>query len=196
MKKFMEGTTSISFVTFVEEKFEAMCRTFTSYDFTIVRQQLFKLTEDKHLNVSLFNRDEVQRPDGQFLLDLSDHGPQHSVRPGQIKFFNPDTGEETKTKQIDIVHAPKWKPHPSTDLQNRMEVTTKPRLGENIYAADRQPLPVPWKPEVTIIPNSRSSASTPQTTPSAPTPAMAAEESKEPEDEDDEYNLLADLVGF
>ena len=78
---------------------------------------------------------------------------------------------------------------------NRMELTTRPRLGENIYAANRQPLPTPWKPEVVLSPNNRR---IPGSSAESATPTLAAEEAKAGEDqeEDEDFNLLADLIGF
>ena len=67
-----------------------MCETFTSYDYMVIRQQLFKFFEDRHLNVSIFNRDEVQKPDGTIVLDMCGPGPQHGLQPGVIKFYNPN----------------------------------------------------------------------------------------------------------
>ena len=155
---------------------------------------MFKFFEDRHLNVSVFNRDEVQKPDGTIILDLVGPGPQHSVRPGMIRFFNPAAPEqEPRKKKIDIVHASRWEPHPTADLVNRQEITSRPRLGENIYASDRQPLPIPWKPEVTLSPNNRR---VPGNTAGQATPVAVQEEAKVDEPEDEDYNLLSDLIGF
>ena len=171
-----------------------MCENYTAYDFMIVRQQLFKFFEDKHLNVSVFNRDEVQKADGTIILDMIGPGPQHSVRPGMIRFFNPAAPEEEpRKKKIDIVHASRWEPHPTADLVNRNQITSRPRLGENIYASDRQPLPVPWKPEVQLTPNNRRV--TVSTVAGKATPTAVQEEAKE-EESDEEFNLLSDLMGF
>ena len=155
---------------------------------------MFKFFEDRHLNVSVFNRDEVQKPDGTIILDLVGPGPQHSVRPGMIRFFNPAAPEqEPRKKKIDIVHASRWEPHPTADLVNRQEITSRPRLGENIYASDRQPLPIPWKPEVTLYPNNRRVRGN---TAGQATPIAVQEEAKVDEPEDEDYNLLSDLIGF
>ena len=83
------GTTGKHFVLAIENKFEETFRGFTAYDYIIVRQQIYKFFEDKHLNISVFNRDGVQKTDASILLDLSGPGPQYSVKPGQVKFFNP-----------------------------------------------------------------------------------------------------------
>lgn len=71
-------------------------------------------------------------------------------------------------------------------------MTTRPRLGENIYAVDRKPLDAPWKPQVTVIPNSRGGSETPANVTASPVEEAKTDEA----DEDPEYNLLADLLGF
>lgn len=48
-------------------------------------------------------------------------------------------------------------------------MTTKPRLGENIYASDRRPLPIPWKPDVVLLPNNILASATPKESPATVT---------------------------
>lgn len=64
----------------------------------MIRQQIYKFFEDRHIKVSLFIQDKIQGLDGTIYLDFSDVGPQFSLKPGLVKFFNPASGEETRTK--------------------------------------------------------------------------------------------------
>ena len=102
----MEGTNAIENIDDADRRFVAMCREMNAYDWTIVRQQLYKFFEDRHIKVSLFIQDKIQGLDGTIYLDFCDVGPQFSVKPGQIKFFNPDGNQ--RQKQINFLHSAKW----------------------------------------------------------------------------------------
>mmetsp|Transcript_42773 Transcript_42773/g.56489 ORF Transcript_42773/g.56489 Transcript_42773/m.56489 type:complete len:166 (+) Transcript_42773:360-857(+) len=154
MDKMVEGETAVHFVKAARERFVQMCAKFTAYDYTVVRQQLYKLFADIHAPVSWLHRDHVQAADGTIILDMSGMGPSHSFRPGQVKFCG-EGGE--RHKQIEIAHSEQWVAHPG---EGRCEATTKPRLGENIYAEDRTALPVPWKPNVPVTSIERGEQST------------------------------------
>ena len=42
-----------------------------------------------------------------------------------------------------MLHSDRWEPYP---FSTRDEQTTKPYLGSNAYAVDREIPPIPWKP--------------------------------------------------
>lgn len=75
-----------------------------------------------------------------------------------------------------------------------MKHVTKPYLGENNFGENRKPLPVPWKPIVFHTPNSRGDC----TNPDSPVEESKVAETTTgpPEEEDEEFNLLEDLLGF
>lgn len=109
---------------------------------------MYKFFEDRHIKVSLFIQDKIQGLDGTIYLDFCNVGPQHSVKPGTVKFFADNSNNVAREKQINLVHAKFWKPHPrqaAFNPESRRAEATKPHLGSNIYAADRKPLAVPWK---------------------------------------------------
>ena len=67
---------------------------------------MFKFLEDEHINVSKMINDGAQEQNSMILLDIAGPGPQHSTRPGSIKFFNPQTKEITRTKDtIELAHS-------------------------------------------------------------------------------------------
>ena len=126
-------------------------------------------------------------------------GPQHSVRPGSVKFFSSDS-TVVREKQINFIHAEKWQPHPrqaAFNPESRRGEPTKSYLGENIYAADRKSLPVPWKlnteadKEIESIKVQKAKAE-------EKAAKIRTEEHKNAEEESavtTEFNLLADLIG-
>ena len=75
--------------------------------------------------------------------------------PGNFTFLDPETGDKRLSKFVIIAHSMKWEQHPNNDDVSRTNVTSRPRLGENVFAATRPPLPVPWKPNVVVTPLSR-----------------------------------------
>lgn len=147
MQTLVAGTQAEEHVIQAKQKFEAMCASFGAYDWMVIRQQMYKFFEDRHIKVSLFIQDKIQGLDGTIYLDFSNVGPQFSVKPGKIRFFNPASGEETRSKQINIVHSTRWSEYELPAVaSNRMSKATKAHLGGNIYAAERTSLPIPWKP--------------------------------------------------
>ena len=42
-----------------------------------------------------------------------------------------------------MLHSEKWEPYP---YETRTECTTRPYLGSNLYADNREVPPIPWKP--------------------------------------------------
>jgi len=54
LKELVEGTQAIEHVSDAESRFVAMCESMNAYDFQIVRQQMYKFFEDRHIKVSLF----------------------------------------------------------------------------------------------------------------------------------------------
>ena len=112
-------------------------------------------------------------------------------RPGTVKFYSPDMGSNVAAKsekQIPMIHTDQCS---DNTFEMRVEGTTQPWLGENLYAQDRTPPKIPWKPH----------DYTPE---AAATPA-----SKEPQDLEEqkaeqllaqkydaktEFNALADLI--
>ena len=99
---------------------------------------MYKFFEDRHIKVSLFIQDKIQGLDGTIYLDFCDVGPQHSIKPGQIKFYTAGNTEPARTKQINFMHSDRWQPYPvENPPTNRMIKATRPHLGGNIYAAER-----------------------------------------------------------
>lgn len=75
MNELVAGTPAEENIRVTVEKFEIMCQSFSAYDFQVVRQQIYKFFEDRHIKVSLFIQDKIQGLDGTIYLDFSDVGP-------------------------------------------------------------------------------------------------------------------------
>lgn len=54
----------------------------------ILKQQIFKFFEDKHIKVSLFIQDEIQGIDGTIYLNFCGVGPFKSIKVGSVKTYN------------------------------------------------------------------------------------------------------------
>ena len=104
---------------------------------------MYKFFEDTHIKVSFFIKDEIQGKDGTIYLDFCGIGPKFSQPPGKVTFYNPDNGSQQRTKQIKMLHSERWNAYP---FDTRTEKSTRPHFGENMYAANRGPPHVPWKP--------------------------------------------------
>ena len=59
MLALVNGTAAAQNVSSVRDKFVEMAATFTAYDWQIVRQQMYRFFEDKHIKVSLFIQDKI-----------------------------------------------------------------------------------------------------------------------------------------
>ena len=54
MQDLVKGAEAEQHVIAVKNQFQEICGGFTSYDWTVVRQQMYKFFEDRHIKVSLF----------------------------------------------------------------------------------------------------------------------------------------------
>lgn len=98
-----------------------------------------KFFQDKHIKVSLFIQDAIQSLDGTIYLNFAQEGVIFSEKPGTVKY-----GDGRPSKQLPLVHAPHWVPN---NFTKRLQGTTQPHLGSNMYAAERVKPPVPLKLE-------------------------------------------------
>mmetsp|Transcript_4215 Transcript_4215/g.7155 ORF Transcript_4215/g.7155 Transcript_4215/m.7155 type:complete len:125 (+) Transcript_4215:465-839(+) len=122
-----------------------MLHQYNAYQFQVVKQQLFKFYQDKHIKVSLFITDKIQGLDGTIYLNFVGQNPIYTPKkstPGTVTFI-----KTKKTKQIKLLHSDKTTPNP---FETRVEGSTQPWLGSNLYAADRKPPVIPWRPEESV----------------------------------------------
>ena len=59
MRQLVEGTSAVENVDSAKQKFCEMAGSFLAYDWQIVRQQIYKFFEDRHIKVSLFIQDKI-----------------------------------------------------------------------------------------------------------------------------------------
>ena len=113
-------------------------------------------------------------------------------RPGTVKFYSPDMGSNVAAKsekQIPMIHTDQCS---DNTFEMRVEGTTQPWLGENLYAQDRTPPKIPWKPH-----DYKPEAAA--TTPSKEEPQDLEEQKAEQllaqkYDAKTEFNALANLI--
>ena len=82
VKSLIEGTEAEANVVNAEASFIQMCDNCSAYDWQVIRQQMYKFFEDRHIKVSLFIQDKIQGLDGTIYLDFCQTGPINSVKPG------------------------------------------------------------------------------------------------------------------
>ena len=56
-------------------RFKDLTQDYSAYDFFILKQQVFRFFEDKHIKVSLFIQEGIQGLDGTIYLDFCGYGP-------------------------------------------------------------------------------------------------------------------------
>ena len=59
MADLIKGSAVESYVTDTMNQFKALTSNFTAYDMMIVKQQIYKFFQDKHIKVSLFIQDGI-----------------------------------------------------------------------------------------------------------------------------------------
>lgn len=142
MASLVKGSASEVLINDCVTQFKALAERFTSYDYLILKQQLARFFQDKHIKVSLFIQDGIQSLDGTLFLNVAGPGVIHGDRPGAVRLLDPASGQVKKEKQIPLLHSKHWEANPFT---RRLQGTTTPQLGLNIYAADRVKPQVPLK---------------------------------------------------
>ena len=92
MQELIKGSPKEQNIVVTMKNLEIMCSDYKAYDWQIVRQQMYKFFEDRHIKVSLFIQDKIQGLDGTIYLDFCGVGPKNSQKPGMMTFFDPDSG--------------------------------------------------------------------------------------------------------
>ena len=71
-------------------RFVLMIHKFNGYDFQVIKQQVSKLYQGKHIKVSLFIQDKVQSSDGTIYLNFTGKNPVFTPignKPGTLKIL-------------------------------------------------------------------------------------------------------------
>jgi len=90
-----------------------MASGFSAWDMMVVRQQLCKFFQDKHIKVSLFIQDGIQGLDGTIYLNFAREGVIFSQPLGHCQFYDQNR-EPVRDKTLNLLHAPYWQPNPWT----------------------------------------------------------------------------------
>lgn len=97
-----------------------------------------------------------------------------------------------------MIHSDQWSKYPDMNQASnqRIGLSTRAHLGANIYAAERKPLPIPWKPntvadqEIETIKIKKAKAAEEAAKTTKPEENKAEESAVT-----DEFNQLANLIG-
>lgn len=90
LNKLVEGSTAENYIEDARKCFVNMCKGFTAFDFTIVKQNLLSFFQDRHIKVSLFIQEKIQSLDGTLNIFYTGIGPIFSMKPGTVKYYNRD----------------------------------------------------------------------------------------------------------
>lgn len=90
------GSEAAEVVNKTKLQFVMLANQFNCYDFVIVKQQLSKFYQDKHIKVSLFIQDKTQASDGVIHLNFVGTNPIHTPignKPGNFSFKSGKSGQ-------------------------------------------------------------------------------------------------------
>ena len=142
------GTEAAGLIEDCKTKFVLLVNQFNAYEFSVIKQQMSKFYQDKHIKVSLFIQDKLQSMNGTITINFVGKNVVNTpagMKPGFIKIFTPESQRiPVDTKQIKMVHTSKVE---DNNLELRIEGTTQAHLGMNMYAADRGSPVIPWTPD-------------------------------------------------
>jgi len=91
------------------------------------------------------------------------------------------------------LHSAQWESHPNPI--SRSDCIVKDHLGNNIYAAERKPLPIPWKPNTEADKELEGIKIEKAKAEEATAKARPEETKGEESAVTDEFNSLASLIG-
>lgn len=132
LDKLVTGSVAEGYIEEARNAFVSMCKGFTAYDFTMIKQNLLAFFQDRHIKVSLFIQEKIQSLDGTLNVFFTGVGPIFSIRPGTVNYYS---GEEIKeSEDLFIQSNEEYENNPYT---KRLEGTTDSHLGMNMYAENR-----------------------------------------------------------
>jgi len=101
----------------------------------MIKQNLLAFFQDRHIKVSLFIQEKIQGLDGTLNIFYTGTGPIFSQKPGTITYYS--GGKVRDTDSLNIESSENYEENQFT---KRMQGTTDPNLGLNMYAEKREPL--------------------------------------------------------
>eukprot|EP00343_Euplotes_focardii_P011635 CAMPEP_0205832014 /NCGR_PEP_ID=MMETSP0206-20130828/45764_1 /ASSEMBLY_ACC=CAM_ASM_000279 /TAXON_ID=36767 /ORGANISM="Euplotes focardii, Strain TN1" /LENGTH=354 /DNA_ID=CAMNT_0053137171 /DNA_START=41 /DNA_END=1101 /DNA_ORIENTATION=- len=132
----IEGTSAEEYVHDCKTQLINMCKGFTAYDFTMIKQNLLSFFQDRHVKVSLFIQEKIQSLDGTLNIFHTGIGPIYSQKPGVVTYFDKN-GEVRDTDELNLKSGDFFE---QNTFKKRLEGSTDPNLGLNMYAEERKAL--------------------------------------------------------
>lgn len=74
MAALVKGSPAEALINESISAFKSLSQSFKAYDYMIIKQQLMKFFQDKHIKVSLFIQDGIQSLDGTIFLNFAGEG--------------------------------------------------------------------------------------------------------------------------
>lgn len=130
--KLVPGSIAETYIDDCKTLFVNMCKGFTAYDFTMIKQNLLAFFQDRHVKVSLFIQEKIQSLDGTLNIFYTGIGPIFSQKPGKVTYYN--KGKVRETDELTIESAEEYEKNPFT---KRLQGATDECLGMNMYAENR-----------------------------------------------------------
>lgn len=180
VSKLIAGTPSEQYVDDCRSQFVSMCKGFTAFDFTMIKQHLLAFFQDRHVKVSLFIQEKIQSLDGTLNIYYTGIGPIFSMKPGTVNYYS--KGKVRDTDELKIESAENYEANP---YKKRLQGATDEHLGMNMYAENRVSLcsrPRP-KEEGKVDESQKPTIKKPE-----------KEESKDHSHTEQEYNFLAKMI--
>ena len=95
----VSGTQAEEYVEDCRTRFKNMCKGFTAYSFTMVKQHLLSFFQERHVKVSLFIQEKIQSLDGTLNIFYTGIGPIYSQKPGKVTYFK-DNGDVRENDEL------------------------------------------------------------------------------------------------
>lgn len=130
--KLVSGSVAETYLDDCKTAFVSMCKGFTAYDFTMIKQNLLAFFQDRHVKVSLFIQEKIQSLDGTLNIFYTGIGPIFSKKPGTVVYYN--KGKVRDTDELSILSSENYE---SNTFTKRMQGATDEHLGMNMYAENR-----------------------------------------------------------
>ena len=96
-----QGTEAYQLIENCKANFVLLVNQLNSYEFHVIKQQVFKFYQDKHIKVSLFIQDKIQALDGTIHLNFVGknviYTPKGNI-PGTVKLFGPSEDNDSNSQ--------------------------------------------------------------------------------------------------
>jgi len=130
LRKMTKSASAQQLIDTASQQVRSVFQNFTLYDYYVLRLSLARFYQDRRVKVSLLLQENLQTNDGNIIVRCDNVLPQHTDKPGSIRYYS--KGRVVKEETVTLANAAAVTPY---------SATTKTDLGSNIYARDRKKKP-------------------------------------------------------